>query len=54
MEQQKRLPFIVTSFSKIIKDNRIYVDKTDMIAELAQDGGLISYLDQDALASQLW
>lgn len=38
MVQQKKLPVGVTSFRDMIKENYIYVDKTDLVAKLAQDG----------------
>ena len=35
MQDLQKLPFGVATFSKIIKNNLLYVDKTDLVYKLA-------------------
>jgi hypothetical protein len=35
----KRLPTCIQTFERIINENRLYVDKTQMLTELIDEGG---------------
>ena len=37
--QHKKLPYAITSYSELINGNYIYVDKTDLVAQLADAKG---------------